>query len=278
VKDIAATATPDHVAVVDAVRLIADQLGIRQPEAASLLIVSGIPALSVDGRVRLARGDVTAYAQHLAQQAACRPSVRGAPTSATPPTTTTATRSRTTVTDHEVDTTITRLQPGPLVDITIKGVRIVQERPDGTVVINCEDDRARGVWPMPPQAAIKRAGQTDLIDAVTLQERISNALKAIDNMVDEQTLDPWAACWLRKQLDPNPRHWPPQVGDVWDDGMPFDGSLWFARTFQADIAGRTETAITMTNVEADRLTRTPDELLKSSDTLKLVYRHKDGAQ
>ncbi|MFI7478925.1 hypothetical protein [Nonomuraea sp. NPDC049646] len=74
-----AATSADHVAVADAVRQLADQLGIRQAEAASLLIVSGIPTLRVDERVRLAREDVTAYATHLAQQAANRPSVRGGP-------------------------------------------------------------------------------------------------------------------------------------------------------------------------------------------------------
>lgn len=181
------------------------------------------------------------------------------------------------MTDHTVDTIITRLQPGTVVDITIKGVRVVKERSDGTVVINCEDDRAHGVWPMPPQAAVVLSNHADPIDATTLQERITSALKSIDRMTDEETLDPWIAYRLRKRLDPNPRHWPPQAGDVWDDGMPFGGSLWFARTLQAEGPGWNETAIVMTSVEADRVTHTPDELLQSTDTLKLLFRQGGGS-
>lgn len=50
---------------------------------------------------------------------------------------------------------MTAAQVGDLVDIAIKGVRVTDVRPDGSVVIACYDDRVHGVFPMPPQAAIK---------------------------------------------------------------------------------------------------------------------------
>ncbi|WP_188187978.1 hypothetical protein [Nonomuraea sp. SYSU D8015] len=59
----------DSVSVRDAVRVIAQQLDIRDVEAVALLIVSGIPAFRTDGRARLHRGDVIAYAHHLAATA-----------------------------------------------------------------------------------------------------------------------------------------------------------------------------------------------------------------
>lgn len=65
----AAVDTSEHVAVVDAVRQVAAELDIREPEAASLLIASGIPPFTIEGRLRLSRTDVAAYAAHLAGQA-----------------------------------------------------------------------------------------------------------------------------------------------------------------------------------------------------------------
>jgi hypothetical protein len=182
------------------------------------------------------------------------------------------------VTDHADLGAITRLQPDTLVDVTIKGVPVECEHDHGTVTIR---DEHGCHYLMPPQAAIKRTGLADPIDAGTLQERISNAISAIDNMVDEQFLDPGMARAVREQLDPNPRHWPPQAGDVWDDGMPFGGSLWFARNFRADepgTPGGDRRVVVMTSVDGGARTHSPDELLRFTDTLKLVYRHKDGGQ
>lgn len=168
---------------------------------------------------------------------------------------------------------MTDLKPDDLIDVTIKGVRLRHQASDGIFSIWDEHEHA---YPMPPQAAITPTSDQPPADTA-LQERINAALRAIDRMTDEQTLDPWTAYNLRKRLDPNPRHWPPQAGDVWDDGMPFGGSLWFARKLQADGPGWNETAIVMTNVEADRRTHSPDELLQSAaEPLKLVYRDKDG--
>lgn len=182
------------------------------------------------------------------------------------------------MTDHTDLGTITPLQPGTLVDVVIKAVQVEHECDRGTVTIRDE----HGVhYLMPPQAAVKRADLSNPIAAGTLQERISNALNAIDNMADEQTLDPWTAHWLRKTLDPNPRNWPPQAGDVWDDGMPFGGSLWFARNFRADEPGTPgfkRRIVVMTSVDGGTRTHTPDELLDSGGELKLVYRHKDNQQ
>jgi hypothetical protein len=182
------------------------------------------------------------------------------------------------VTDHADLGAITRLQPGTLVDVTIKGVQVEQENANGSVTIRGERGHC---YPLPPQATVKRADLTNPIDAATLQERISKALSSIDGMLDEQTLDPWTAHWLRKTLDPNPRHWPPQAGDVWDDGMPFGASLWFGRNFRADepgTPGGDRRVVVMVSVEGGARIHTPDELLESGGELKLVYRHKDGGQ
>lgn len=175
------------------------------------------------------------------------------------------------MTDHEVDTTITRLQPGDIVDITIRGVRITEERPNGTVVIKCDDDKVHGVWPMPPQAAVKRADVHDPIDAGTLQDGISKVLAYLDHMEAEGYIQPHIAVGVRTTLGLPPRHWPPQAGDVWSDGCPFT-DLWFARKLQAAGPGWNEAAIVMTCVEVDTRTHSPDELLKSSPELTLVYR------
>lgn len=181
------------------------------------------------------------------------------------------------MTDRDVDTTIARLKPGALVDITIKGVPVEYEHDEGTVTIR---DEHGCHYLMPPQAAVKRADLANPIDAATLQERVSNALSAIDRMADEQTLDPWTARAIRQQLDPNPRHWPPQPGDVWDDGMPFGGSLWFAQVIDRN-GGPAE--IVMVPVERspeNARVQTPDELLESPPgfhSLTLVYR-KDAGQ
>jgi hypothetical protein len=180
------------------------------------------------------------------------------------------------MTDHEVDTTITRLQPGDLVDVTIRGARVTEERPDGTVVITCEDDRAHGVWPMPPQAAIKRAGHPNPIDAATLQEGITKVLAYLDSLEAEDYLQPGVAATVRKKFGMPPRNWPPRPGDVWDDGMPFGGSLWFARQDLPDPWAAPETAvIVMTSVNVETRAHTPEELLASGAELALVYRKRD---
>ena len=181
------------------------------------------------------------------------------------------------MTDHEVDTTITRLQPGTLVDITIKGVRVDCEHDHGSVSIR---DEAGCIYLMPAQAAVKRANLANPIDGGTLQERITDAIRAIDAMSDEQVLDPWKASTIRQALDPNPRYWPPQAGDLWDDGMPFGGSLWFAREYPAnpDDPDQTPKIGMVSVVASSREGLTPHGLLISSDTLKLVYRRKDDAR
>lgn len=169
-------------------------------------------------------------------------------------------------------------QCGEKADITIKGVRIVNHPSARLVRIA---DEHGDTYDMPPQAAITPAASPTSVAAAVLQERINSALRSIDHLTDEQTLDPWTAYGLRKRLDPNPRHWPPRAGDVWDDGMPFGGSLWFARNFRADepgTPGGDRRVVVMVSVDGGTRVHSPDELLKSSDTLKLVYRHKDGGQ
>jgi hypothetical protein len=67
------TATSERLGLIpvhDAVVVLAGELAIPALDAIPLLIVSGIPTVRIDGRVRLHRGDVTAYTRHLAEQAA----------------------------------------------------------------------------------------------------------------------------------------------------------------------------------------------------------------
>ncbi|MFB4275813.1 hypothetical protein ACBJ59_11010 [Nonomuraea sp. MTCD27] len=58
----------EFIGVHRALAVLADQLAIPTAHAIPLLICSGIPTVRINGRVRLARADVTAYAAHLAQQ------------------------------------------------------------------------------------------------------------------------------------------------------------------------------------------------------------------
>ena len=162
---------------------------------------------------------------------------------------------------------------GTLVDVAIKGVRVVG-RPSASVFVRIADEHG-DVYAMPPQAAITQA-QPGAADITTLQERVSKTLEAIDDFVDEQKLDPWTAHRLRKTLDPNPRHWPPQPGDVWDDGMPFGGSLWFAQVVHGD--SRSD-LVMVPEEHADNSQRnqtSPEELLASAAEVRLAYRRKTG--
>jgi hypothetical protein len=168
----------------------------------------------------------------------------------------------------------TPLKPGSIVDITIKGVPVVGLNAlTGAPTIT---DERGDEYPMPSQAAIKLAGQSEPVDAATLQERINSALAAIDHLADEETLAPWAANGLRKRLDPNPRHWPPQPGDVWDDGMPFGGSQWFAQVVHGD----SRSDLVMVSEERHDNSRrnqiSPEELLASAAEVRLAYRRKTG--
>jgi hypothetical protein len=174
---------------------------------------------------------------------------------------------------------VTDLKPGDTVDVAIKGVQFAyghnNEHNPGRLSIRADDGRR---YTMPPQAAITPTGDQPPADTA-LQERINDALRAIDRMTDEQTLDPWTAHWLRKTLDPNPRHWPPQAGDVWDDGMPFGGSLWFACEYPAKQDDPDQTPkIGMVSVVGDSASYTPHRLLELHPEIKLVYRRKDGDQ
>lgn len=165
-------------------------------------------------------------------------------------------------------------KPGDTIDITIKGVQFAYDHNNdhnpGRFSIRADDGRR---YTMPPQAAITSAGQADTIDAATLRKRIDNALRAIDNMVDEQTLDLWTARAIRKQIDPNPRHWPPQPGDVWHDGFPFGDSLWFACHHEPDGENPDwPSRIVMTNTVVGTKTKTPQDLLEYAADLTLLYR------
>lgn len=162
---------------------------------------------------------------------------------------------------------------GTLVDVAIKGVRIVGH-PSSSVFVRIADEHG-DVYAMPPQAAIT-AAQPGATDVATLQERIGKAVGAIDDFVDEQKLDPWTAHWLRKTLDPNPRRWPPQPGDVWDDGMPFGGNLWFALVVHGDSRSDLVMVSEERHDKSRRNQLSPEELLASAADIRLAYRRKTG--
>jgi hypothetical protein len=163
---------------------------------------------------------------------------------------------------------------GEKCDVTIKNVRVVGHPSARLVRIA---DEHGDTYDMPPQAAITRPGEFN-------DTRIAAALTFLDNLETEQCLQPHVAATVRKVLGLPPRHWPPQAGDVWDDGMPWD-SLWFARAYPQEgenDAWPERTYVVMTNVRGGGNIKSPPELLASvrevRDDLTLVYRHKDGGQ
>jgi hypothetical protein len=167
---------------------------------------------------------------------------------------------------------------GEIVDITIKGVRVTDVLPHGSVVITCEADRVHGVFPMPPQAAITHS-PTRPNEATEPDDRITSALSLLDSMESEGYIQPYVAAAVRTKLGLPPRHWPPQAGDVWDDGFPFGGSLWFAREHQARPGDPDQALkIEMASVTGDRESLTPQALLKHAVEIRLAYRPKDGTQ
>ena len=50
------------------------------------------------------------------------------------------------------------IQPGDFVNVTIRGVRVDDQNPDGgvTIVTQYTTDGRSAFWPMPPQAAVER--------------------------------------------------------------------------------------------------------------------------
>ncbi|MFI7449585.1 hypothetical protein ACIBQX_18960 [Nonomuraea sp. NPDC049714] len=178
------------------------------------------------------------------------------------------------MTDHKVDVHIARLQPGTLVDVVIKGVEFAYERTidHSTGTFSIRDEHGRR-YIMPPQAAITRAGEASTDD------RIAAALRVLDAMEYDGRLQPYVAAAVRKEVGLPPRHWPPQPGDVWDDGFPsgFIASQWFAQAITRN-GGPAE--IVMVPVERgpeDAEVKTPEELMADAIELTLVYR-KDGGQ
>ncbi|MDP4501011.1 hypothetical protein [Nonomuraea turcica] len=160
-----------------------------------------------------------------------------------------------------------QIKCGEKVDLAIKGVRLVNHPSARLVRIA---DEHGDVYDMPPQTAITRAGKAD-------DSRVASILSLLDSMEAEGYLQPYVAAAVRKEVGLPPRHWPPQAGDVWDDGIPFGGSLWFAREYPAKPDDPDQTPkIGMVFVAGGISDRTPQGLLESAPELKLVYRHKDG--
>ena len=127
---------------------------------------------------------------------------------------------------------------------------------------------------MPPQAAITRPGESPD------DGRITAVLAYLDGAEMEGYIQPYVASTVRKKLGLPPRHWPPQAGDLWDDGMPFGGSLWFAQV----VHGTKRSHLMMVPAERGNEnvgTKSPEELMESAPgfpELTLVYRRKDDGQ
>ncbi|MEU8040948.1 hypothetical protein [Streptosporangium sp. NPDC049078] len=162
------------------------------------------------------------------------------------------------------------VNPGDLINITIKGVRVVNR---SSVHLQIADEHG-DVFDMPPQAAIEHAS-TGGEDPVEQDDRIVKVLAVLDNMEAEGYIQPYVAARAREVAGLPPRHWPPQPGDVWTEENPFS-PLWFAQLSCGD--GNTD--LVMAPLEGGPkglAVRTPDELLTSSCQLALAYR-KDGSR
>lgn len=162
-------------------------------------------------------------------------------------------------------------QCGEKADITIKGVRIVNHPSARLVRIA---DEHGDTYDMPPQAAITRPGEG------ADDGRITAVLAYLDGAEMEGYIQPYVASTVRKTLGLPPRHWPPQAGDVWHDGLPdgFFAPLWFAQAIRHEEPGPFQ--LVMVPMECGTGAfggKTPEALLAASDELRLVYRHKDGA-
>jgi hypothetical protein len=82
---------------------------------------------------------------------------------------------------------------------------------------------------------------------------------------------------VRRKLGLPPKYWPPQPGDVWDDGFPFGGSLWFARQYEAgDDNPDWPSRIVMTCVNGGTSIKSPQDFLEYAVDLKLAYRPNGG--
>ncbi|GAA3172889.1 hypothetical protein [Nonomuraea roseoviolacea] len=164
---------------------------------------------------------------------------------------------------------------GEKANITIKGVRIVNH--PSSVFVRIADEHG-DVYAMPPQAAITHASGQEPTDA-DLQERVAAALAALDGMEAEGYIQPYVAATVRKKLGIPPRHWPPQPGDVWDDGLPsgFFSPLWFAQVIHEAKCSHL-VMVPMERGSENTDVKTPEELLVSTSELTLVHRHKDGGR
>lgn len=162
---------------------------------------------------------------------------------------------------------MTDLKCGEKADVTIKGVRVVNHPSARLVRIADEHGDA---YDMPPQAAITRPGEPALTDT---RDRIDAALAFLDNLEAETILQPYVAAQVRETLGLPPRHWPPQPGDVWDDGYPFGGSLWFAREYTPESPDEEWPArIVMTCVSGGTGIKSPQDFLDYAVELKLIFR------
>ena len=171
---------------------------------------------------------------------------------------------------------MTDLKPDDLIDVAIKGVRLRHQASDGIFSIWDEHERA---YPMPPQAAITRPSEV-------IDDRITAVLDYLDGLEGEECIQPYVAARVREVAGLPPRNWPPQPGDIWNDGYPspFFSPLWFAQrhcTASPDDPNRTQFQLLMVPVEGGPKgapAQTPEELRASAIQLTLVYRPKDGGQ
>ena len=60
-----------------------------------------------------------------------------------------------------------QLKPGEYVDVTIKGVRVVEQDEHGCVTVRADaHDGGPAHWPMPPQAAVSRVAKVHYAEIV----------------------------------------------------------------------------------------------------------------
>lgn len=158
---------------------------------------------------------------------------------------------------------MTQPECGEKADVTIKNVRVVGHPSARLVRIA---DEHGDTYDMPPQAAITRPGEA-------ADDQVASMMSLLDGMEQEGTIPPYVTVAVRKKLGLPPRHWPPQPGDVWDDGDPWGSTLWFAQQYPAKPDDPDQTPkIGMVSATGTRGGKTPFYLLESAAELTLVYR------
>jgi len=166
------------------------------------------------------------------------------------------------------------VNPGDIINVAIKGVRAVHHPSARLVRIV---DEHGDTYDMPPQAAIEREPADGA--ETTQDDRIAKVLACLDGMEAEGYIQPYVAIAVRKVAGEPPRHWPPQPGDVWDDGYPFGSPLWFAQVVHDETK---HSRLVMVPTEGDpegMPVKTPEEFMEYAvEPPLLAYRRKDSGR